>query len=306
MKKDGKKYIKSKVAVVCYVLSALMLIYTCYQIGSTVATINEYYAQYDMKAAFGEYFMYITQNALSTFISAVTFFMLAYILDTVRRADPANWLSPEEIEERAIAKKQAREARQIAKGEKAAAKAGIVTTDEKSVEADFTESLNAELKAAEAAPEFEPANPRPARKQNRKPSGSRNQSGKQESGKSEVKQDSSKSEVKQDSAKSESKQDNAKSEGKQDSGKSEGGRSRNSGSRQPRNNSSRNNQNRSRKKDDKSAAETGDGKSASEKNESKPAAKKNESKSASEKSGAKNENAAKFEVVINDAPTEKE
>ena len=40
-----KKFRRSPVTVICFVLAALMLIYACYQGGSTIHQINDYYAQ---------------------------------------------------------------------------------------------------------------------------------------------------------------------------------------------------------------------------------------------------------------------
>ena len=42
-KKNEKKFIQSPVAIICYVLAALMVVYACYQGGSTVKQINEYF-----------------------------------------------------------------------------------------------------------------------------------------------------------------------------------------------------------------------------------------------------------------------
>ncbi len=144
-----KKYKKSPVAIICYVLAALMLVYTCYMIGNTVATINQYYSQYDMNASFGEYFTYIMQSALTPLINTIMLFMAAYILDAVRKADPANYISEDEKLDAKDAKKEAKDAKQFARAEAAAAKAGFTTTTESSVEADFVASLDAELAADE-------------------------------------------------------------------------------------------------------------------------------------------------------------
>lgn len=149
MKKDGKKYRRNWVSAVCYGLAAAMLIYVCYQVGSTVKTINEYYAQYGMSAQPIEYVTYCLQSALQPIVYTVVFFMCGYILDEVRKNNKAYYLTDEELVELAAAKREAREAKKFAKGEKAAAKAGYVAPDENSVEADFAKSLDAELKAEE-------------------------------------------------------------------------------------------------------------------------------------------------------------
>ena len=147
MNKREKKYRRSGVSVACYVIAALMMVYVCYQIGNTIKTINEYYAQYEMSATAMEYITYCGQAALQPLYYAFTAFMFGYILDAVRKNNPANYRSDEDIEAEKEAKKEAKDAKKFAKGEAAAAKAGNVTTTENSVEADFAKSLDEELKA---------------------------------------------------------------------------------------------------------------------------------------------------------------
>ena len=161
MKKDGKKYRRNWVSAVCYGLAAAMLIYVCYQVGSTVKTINEYYAQYGMSAQPIEYVTYCLQSALQPIVYTVVFFMCGYILDEVRKNNKAYYLTDEEVVELAAAKREAREAKKFAKGEKAAAKAGYVAPDENSVEADFAKSLDAELKAEEKKVEVKAESKKP-------------------------------------------------------------------------------------------------------------------------------------------------
>ena len=173
MKKDEKKYRNSGVSLACYVIAALMFGYVCYQIGTTVHTINEYYESYGMSAQPLEYVTYSLQSALQPIVYMIVIFMLGYILDAVRRNNPAYYLTDEEVLEAQEARKQAREAKKFAKGEAAALKAGNVTTTEKSVEADFAKSLDEELKAAEKAE---------AKPENKKPRSSYNKSGQSKQG----------------------------------------------------------------------------------------------------------------------------
>ena len=170
---DGKKYRRSVVSVACYVIAILMFGYVCYQIGTTVQTINEYYAQYGMSAQPLEYVTYTLQSALQPIVYTIVIFMLGYILDAVRRNNKAYYLTDEEVLEAKEEKKQAREAKKYAKGEAAALKAGNVTAAEDSVEADFAKSLNEELKADEKKAE--------AKSENRKPR-SNNRSGQNRQG----------------------------------------------------------------------------------------------------------------------------
>ena len=153
-KKNEKKFIQSPIAVICYILAALMLIYACFQAGSTVKQINEYYSSYGMSAKASEYVTYVLQAILDPLIHAFTFFIAGYILNAVRKLDPKNYKTVEELVEIEEAKKEAKEQKQAAKGEvKAAkseakaAKAGFTASKEESVRADFSESLEAELKS---------------------------------------------------------------------------------------------------------------------------------------------------------------
>ena len=145
MDNNGKKYRRSVFSIVCYALAVLMLFYIVYTTGSTIAQINQYYAQYDMQAQPTEYVTYVIQSIIEPLINVVVFFMLGYILDEVRRNNPAYYISDEELEEAKIAKKEAKIAKKAAAGEAAAAKAGNIITTEQSVEADFARSLDEEL-----------------------------------------------------------------------------------------------------------------------------------------------------------------
>jgi len=160
-----KKYRRSWASIVCYALAAAMLIYVCYLIGTTVSAINQYYAQYQMEAKPSEYVTYILQQVLEPLVNTVLFFMLGYILDAIRKTDPANYLTDEELAEAKIARKEAREAKKFAKGEAAAAKAGREISEESSVEADFAKSLDEELKADEKQGQYKKSGGGQRRKQ---------------------------------------------------------------------------------------------------------------------------------------------
>ena len=105
MKKDEKKYRRSGISVACYVIAALMFVYVCFQIWSTVQTINEYYAQYGMSAEPLEYVTYALQSALQPIVYTIVIFMLGYILDAVRKNNKAYYLTDEEIIDAAEARK---------------------------------------------------------------------------------------------------------------------------------------------------------------------------------------------------------
>jgi hypothetical protein len=158
MNDNGKKYRRSALSIACYVITLLMLFYIVYLMVSTSAQISQYYAQYDMKPQPAEYIAYILQGILQPLMNAAIFFMLGFILDEVRKNNPAYYLSDEEIEQAKAAKQEARITKQEAKAaaraaaaeEAAAAKAEPVTTSEMSVEEDFVKSLDEELNKAAA------------------------------------------------------------------------------------------------------------------------------------------------------------
>ena len=93
MNGNGKKYRRSAVSIACYAFALLILLYIVYLVFTTAAQINEYYAQYDMKAQPAEYFSYIIQAAIEPLINAAIFFMFGYILDEVRKNNSAYYLS---------------------------------------------------------------------------------------------------------------------------------------------------------------------------------------------------------------------
>ena len=221
-KKNEKKFIQSPIAIICYILAALMLIYACFQGGSTVKQINDYYAIYGMNAKPSEYFTYVLQAMLDPLIHAFTFFIAGYILNAVRKLDPKNYKTAEELVEIEEAKKEAREKKQAAKGEAKiaksegkGAKAGFAAaSNEDSVRADFSESLEAELKSdARAA------------------SGAKKKSGQNRSRNSQNKGGSAKSDNKSNEPKSGGKSSSSKSSSK--SGDSKSGTGRKTTSRKP-------------------------------------------------------------------------
>ena len=145
-----KKFRRSPVTVICYVLAALMLIYACYQAGTTIHQINEYYSQYGMKATPVEYLTYVSQAIMTTLINAIVLFMLAMIHDDVRKNNPANFMSDEDLVEAAEAKKAAKDSKQFEKGEKAAAKAADKSDVKVSVKTESEEPVVVDFAVADA------------------------------------------------------------------------------------------------------------------------------------------------------------
>ena len=153
-----KQFKRSPIAIVCYVFAAIVAVYFVAVTVSTLSTIHEYYAQYGMKAGFGETMGYLLQNGLDPLVKAITVFMAGFILEEVRKLNPANWMTAEERAEAREAKQLVKEQKLAAKGEAAKIKAGVVTAAEAaqakaeaSVEANFVEDAQAAEEVTEAA-----------------------------------------------------------------------------------------------------------------------------------------------------------
>lgn len=139
-----KKFRKSPIAIACYVLAAAFAAYFMTIVVSTVVTINQYYAQYEMSATASEVIGYLFQNGLAPLTAVITTFMAGLIYDEVRKLNPDNWATEDEIAEAKEAKRLAKEAKQIAKGEAAAAAAAAAADQ------DAAEVIKPEFAAAVA------------------------------------------------------------------------------------------------------------------------------------------------------------
>ncbi len=128
-----KKFRRSPFTIACYVFAAMFAAYFVTVVIGTVTTITQYYSAYDMAPTVGEVAGYLFQQGTMPLFAAIGTFMAGVILDEVRKGNPANWASDDEISEAKEAKRLAKEAKQIAKGEAAAAAASAaeaVSADE--------------------------------------------------------------------------------------------------------------------------------------------------------------------------------
>lgn len=169
-----KKFKRSSISIACYVFTAIFAAYFLFMIVSTITTINQYYAAYDMQPGFGEVVGYLFQNCTSPLMAMIISFMAGLIYDEVRRLNPANWATDDEITEAKEAKRLAKEAKQIAKGEAAVAAAAaaaenkdteevikpefaaVVAEEAEEAAALAEEQAEEETEAAEAPAEEEP------------------------------------------------------------------------------------------------------------------------------------------------------
>lgn len=136
-----KKFRKSPIAIACYVIAALLAGYFITIAISTITTINQYYQAYEMSAGFGETLGYLLQNGLAPLAAAISTFMAGYILEEVRKLNPANWKTDDEIAEAKEEKRMAKEAKVIAKGEAAKAKAEAAFEKAEELEDKFDEAV---------------------------------------------------------------------------------------------------------------------------------------------------------------------
>ncbi len=137
-----KKFRKSPIAIICYIFGAIFAAYFVATEVNTVSTIFDYYAPYQMTPNAGEVIGYMIQQGMQTLTATILVLMAGIILEEVRKLNPANWVTDDEIAEKKEARKAAREAKQIAKGEaaKAAAEAGMAE-EEEGIKAEFAATV---------------------------------------------------------------------------------------------------------------------------------------------------------------------
>lgn len=144
---NEKKLRKSPVTIILFVLAAIMLIYALYLVGSTIAYIVNYYAQYGMSPQLGESVGYVLQSTYQPLGLAILIGAAGFILKEVRALNPANYVTKEEI---AVAK--AAKTVEVATEEVATEETEEVTEAEETV-AETAEEVEAVAEEAEAATE---------------------------------------------------------------------------------------------------------------------------------------------------------
>ena len=117
---DEKKFRKSPIAIACYVIAAILLVYTCYAIGSTISYLSSQFATYGMSMS--DELGYVVSSVISVVVqplaSAIIIFMAGYILEELRSQNPCYYLTDAEY----AAKKAEKEKKKAAKAEAKAAK----------------------------------------------------------------------------------------------------------------------------------------------------------------------------------------
>ena len=105
---NEKKLKTSPVVIGLYIVAGLMLIYSGFQVYSSVKYVFSYYSQYGMSPAFGETAGYILQTVFQPLAMTILTAAAAYILNEVRALNPAHYATKEELEAIKAAKKAAK------------------------------------------------------------------------------------------------------------------------------------------------------------------------------------------------------
>jgi len=101
---EKRKLKKSKLNIILYVISALILVYGVYTITTVVEYLNVSAQSYDITGF--EAFNYILSSVINYFVYALLIYVAAVIHNGVRALNPANYLSEAEAEAKEAAKLQ--------------------------------------------------------------------------------------------------------------------------------------------------------------------------------------------------------
>lgn len=93
-----KKLRKSTLEIVLYVITILLLVYTCYTVGSTIKYIISYSSSYGITPGVGETVGYVLQSVFEPLVFTILVFASARILNEVRALNPAYYTTDEEIQ----------------------------------------------------------------------------------------------------------------------------------------------------------------------------------------------------------------
>ena len=90
-----KKLKQSPIVLILYLLGALMMVYTIYQIISTCSAISSYYSQMGSAPKATEIINYVLQAIVQPIASAALLGGAGYILNEVRALNPKNYITVE-------------------------------------------------------------------------------------------------------------------------------------------------------------------------------------------------------------------
>ena len=119
---NNKKLKTSKVIIGLYVCTGIVSVYALYAIFNSITYLRNYFKTYG--SSIGEHFRdalsYILNQSLSYIVFAVLLFAAAAVLHEVRKLNPDNYLSQEELEVLAVEKAEKAAKAAEAKADKAA------------------------------------------------------------------------------------------------------------------------------------------------------------------------------------------
>ena len=131
---NNKKLKTSKVTIGLYVCTGIVSVYALYAIFNSITYLRNYFITTGSSIGehFGDAFSYILNQSLSYFVFAVLIFAASVILTEVRKLNPENYVSEDEMQALAAAKAEkaakAAEAKAMKEAEKAAKEAAKAET----------------------------------------------------------------------------------------------------------------------------------------------------------------------------------
>lgn len=101
---NNKKLKTSKVIVGLYVCTGIVSVYALYAIFNSITYLRNYFKTYGSSIGehFGDALSYILNQSLSYIVFAVLLFAAAAVMHEVRKLNPDNYLSQEELEVLAV------------------------------------------------------------------------------------------------------------------------------------------------------------------------------------------------------------
>lgn len=101
---NNKKLKTSKVIIGLYVCTGIVSVYALYAIFNSITYLRNYFKTYGSSIGehFGDAFSYILNQSLSYIVFAVLLFAAAAVMHEVRKLNPDNYLSQEELEVLAV------------------------------------------------------------------------------------------------------------------------------------------------------------------------------------------------------------
>lgn len=132
---NNKKLKTSKVIIGLYVCTGIVSVYALYAIFNSITYLRNYFKTYGSSIGehFGDALSYILNQSLSYIVFAVLLFAAATVLHEVRKLNPDNYLSQEELQILAVKKAEKEAKAAEVKADKAAvepAKLGEVAVEE--------------------------------------------------------------------------------------------------------------------------------------------------------------------------------